>query len=70
MARTFEDLWNSKEADDTYTYYDDSNFDNDMRIVGGVDAPEPVPWYTLLRIDTKKGKQPGSRCGATLISNR
>ena len=41
-----------------------------IRIVGGFDAPEPVPWFVILQINTLNGSLPGERCGASLITSR
>lgn len=46
------------------------NEENDVRIVGGYDAPEPVPWFVMLKIDTGNGTKSGFQCGATLITSR
>jgi hypothetical protein len=70
MAVTFEPselpdeikLYNSEE--DKEEDYDDA------RIVGGYEAPEPIPWFALLKINTQNGAFDGSRCGATLISTK
>ena len=52
------------------TEFEDEDSDDDMRIVGGFDAPEPVPWFVMLKINTQNGSFNGHQCGATLITTR
>ncbi len=68
MSQTFDNLDEKKSYEEYMEHYDSGDYD--MRIVGGVDAPEPVPWYALLKIGTQNETLPGSQCGATLISSR
>lgn len=49
---------------------EDEDDDNDMRIVGGFEAPEPVPWFVMLKINTQNGSFNGHQCGATLITTK
>ena len=49
---------------------EDYNYDEDSRIVGGFDAPDPVPWFAMLKIMTQNGSFQGYQCGGTLITAR
>ena len=46
----------------------EDNDDHDMRIVGGFDVAQPVPWFVMLKINTQNGSFNGHQCGATLIT--
>lgn len=61
MSTTFDTF--DKQADD----YDTND---DVRIVGGFEAPEPVPWFVMLKINTQNGTYAGFQCGATLITTK
>ena len=55
--------------DDYYDdYYEDHN--EDSRIVGGFDAPDPIPWYIMLKLLTENGTKDGFICGGALITSR
>lgn len=62
MSTTFESF--DRQSDD------DEEANGDVRIVGGFDAPEPVPWFVMLKINTQNGSFAGYQCGATLITTK
>ena len=64
---------NSDYDSDEYDYDYSNYYDEDSRIVGGFDAPDPVPWYVMLKILTANGTKPNEEsyeCGGTLITPR
>ena len=63
---TLDDSYENEYEDDSY--YDGHN--EDSRIVGGFDAPDPIPWYVMLKIMTENGTKEGSICGGALINSR
>ncbi len=62
MAITFESQARGTNGENEVDYEDD------VRIVGGFDAPEPVPWFVMLKIATRNGTAEGLQCGASLIT--
>ena len=38
--------------------------------MGGFDAPDPIPWYVMLKMLTENGTKEGSICGGALINSR
>ena len=60
------------DSNETEDYDDDDYDDGGARIVGGFRATEPVPWFSLLKIDSRNPDFPGSgqRCGGALITSK
>ena len=70
------DLGNCGRMNITFEYFanhPEENFDYEeehSRIIGGFNAPEPVPWFSLLKINSHNGTFPGHQCGGALITSK
>ena len=60
----------NEQSEHEHELEEDYNYDEDSRIVGGFDAPDPVPWFAMLKIMTQNGSFQGYQCGGTLITSR